>query len=267
MNDTNPDIFQEIARLRLAGEEAALAIVVNTTASTPGRVNFKMLVYPDGHILGTVGGGLGEAKVIEAARQSLQDRRNRFLHLKMTEEAMDGIGVLCGGEADIYIEPVGAPPFLYVFGGGHIGQALAHLVALLNFRLVLIDDRIQFANRERFPQAYEVRAKEYADALGEIRYLPSDCAVIVSRGHAADELILKETLRKDPLPCYIGMIGSRAKTGAVFDHLRQEGIGPELLKRVHAPIGLDIGGETPGEIAIAILAEIIAHRHGKLAKP
>ncbi|MEI6309651.1 MAG: XdhC/CoxI family protein [bacterium] len=263
----HPDIFQEIARLRQAGEEAALAIIVNTTASTPGRVNFKMLVYPDGRILGTVGGGLGEAKVIEAARQSLKDKRNRFLHLKMTEEAMDGIGVLCGGEADVYIEPVGAPPFLYIFGGGHIGQALAYVTALLDFRLILIDDRVQFANRERFPQACEVRAKGYADALDEIRYLPSDCAVIVSRGHAADELILRETLRKDPLPAYIGMIGSRAKNAAVFDHLRKEGISPELLQRVHAPIGLGLGGETPGEIAISILAEIIAHRHGKLSKP
>lgn len=258
------DVFEEIVRLRSSGEEGALAIVVNTSASSPGRVNFKMLVYPDGQILGTVGGGIMEKKVIEEALQCIRDKRSSFLHFSLREEEMEGLGVLCGGEADVYIEPIGAPPFLYIFGAGHVGQALYHVASLLEFRIVVVDDRPAFASQERFPKACKVICQDFKEAVSGIRFSPSDFAVIVTRGHAHDQLVLKEILLKDRLPGYIGMIGSKSKNAKVFQNLEKEGIPKELLEKVFAPIGLDIGGEKPEEIAVSILAEIIAFRHGKI---
>ncbi|MCX5970983.1 MAG: XdhC/CoxI family protein [Coprothermobacterota bacterium] len=263
------DIFAEIVRLRQAGEDVVLATVVNTDASSPGRVSFKMLVYPDGRIRGTVGGGLLEASVIEEAKRALTDRRPRLLHLKLTEKNADGIGVLCGGEAEVYLEPVGAPPFLYLFGGGHIGLAITAKATDLDFRLVVLDDREEFANRQRFPEADQVLAGPYGQLLGSleapgVQFQSSDSVVIVTRGHLADELVLGEVLKRDPLPGYIGMIGSRSKVAVVLQHLRDSGIPQDRLAQVHSPIGLPIGGERPAEIAISILAELIAHRHGKL---
>jgi len=258
------DIFEEIVRLRRSGKEGALAIVVNTSASSPGRVNFKMLVYPDGQILGTVGGGIMEKKVIDEALQCIKEKRSRFIHFTLREDKMEGLGVLCGGEADVYIEPIGSPPFLYIFGGGHVGYAVYQMASLLEFRIVVVDDRPTFASTERFPKTYQVISKDFKEALREINFLPSDFAVIVTRGHAHDQLVLGEILRKEELPAYIGMIGSKAKNAKVFQNLQKEGIPPQLLERVFAPIGLDIGGERPEEIAISILAEIIAFRHGKI---
>jgi xanthine dehydrogenase accessory factor len=260
-----PDLYEEIVRLRNEGKNGALAIVVNASVASPGRTNFKMLVYPDGQILGTVGGGKLEASVMEEALKTIQDGQPRMRHFELKEEDRQGIGVLCGGEADVYIEPVGPPPSLYLFGGGHIGQSIGAKIEDLDFRLVVVDDREQFANRERFPGAEEVRAQEYFQAMSEIQYRPTDYVVIVTKGHSGDEVVLAETLKKSPQPAYIGMIGSKAKVAKVIQHLRAAGIPEERLRSIHAPIGLDIGGERPGEIAISILAQIIAHRHGKLA--
>jgi xanthine dehydrogenase accessory factor len=260
-----PDLYEEIVRLRNEGQNGALAIVVNASAASPGRTNFKMLVYPDGHILGTVGGGKLEASVMEEALQTIRDGQPRMRHFELKEEDRDGIGVLCGGEADVYIEPVGAPPSLYLFGGGHIGQSIGAKIEDLDFRVVVVDDRVAFANRERFPGADEVRAQDYREAMTEITYRPTDYVVIVTRGHSADEMVLADTLRKSPQPAYIGMIGSKSKVSKVLQHLRTAGIPEERLRSVHAPIGLNIGGEKPGEIAISILAQIIAHRHGRLS--
>jgi xanthine dehydrogenase accessory factor len=258
------DLYQEIVRLRNEGQNGALAIVVNASAASPGRTTFKMLVYPDGRILGTVGGGKLEASVMEEALKTIRDGQPRMCHFELKEEDRRGIGVLCGGEADVYIEPVGAPPSLYLFGGGHIGQSIGAKIEDLDFRLVVVDDREQFANRERFPCADEVRALDYLRAVAEIEYRPTDYVVIVTKGHSADEVVLADALKKSPQPAYIGMIGSKAKVAKVLQHLRTAGIPEERLRSVHAPIGLDIGGEKPGEIAISILAQIIAHRHGKL---
>jgi xanthine dehydrogenase accessory factor len=260
------DVLEEMMCLRRAGEDAVLATVVDTNEGSPGRTGFKMLVYPDGHILGTVGGGMLEAKVIEHARLILENRRPGLLRLKLTEVESQGIGVLCGGEAEVYLEPIGAPPFLYLFGAGHIGLALAQKAADLDFRLVVLDDREAFANRDRFPQAWDIRAEPWERILAEIQFLPKDAVVIVTRGHEADELVLGVVLRRNSFPFYIGMIGSRAKVATIFEHLHQDGIAEDRIAQVHSPIGLDIGGEQPSEIAISILAEIIAHRHGKLAR-
>ena len=258
------DIYEQIRRLREKEEEGALAIVVNTSQSSPGRVSFKMIVFPDGKTLGTVGGGTLESQVIAAAKEVIQKKGSRFLRLSLKPEEMEGIGVLCGGEVEVYIESLGPLPRLFIFGAGHIGHALAHVASLMDFHVIVVDDRPDFANRERFPAVEEIKVQDFSDALTSTEFRPIDFVVIVTRGHAADELVLREVLKKPSQPSYIGMIGSKAKVTTVFQHLQAEGVSKDQLSKVYAPIGLNIGGEKPAEIAVSILAQIIAHRYGKL---
>lgn len=259
-----PDIFEEIARIRREGTEAALATVVGGEKGAPGKAGFRMLVYPDGKTLGTVGGGLLEAKVREEALRCLQDKKPRLLEYTLDEESADGIGVLCGGKVKLFVEPIFGTATVYVFGGGHIAVPLVEFAKALEFRVVVVDDREQFANKERFPLADEVRLGDFQVVTRSIAFGEADCVVIITRGHEHDETVLRECLVKDGLPGYIGMIGSREKIARVFSHLRESGVPERLLARVRAPIGLDIGARTPAEIALSIMAEVVAQRYGKL---
>lgn len=259
-----PEIFEEIARVKRERTGAALATVVGGEKGTPGRTGFRILVYPDGKISGTVGGGLLEAKVREEALRCLRDKKPKLVEFTLDEESADGIGVLCGGKVKIFVEPILADPVLYIFGGGHIAVPLAHFAKSLEFGTVVIDDREQFANKERFPLAGEVKLGDFISMTRSIEFRENDYAVIITRGHEHDEAVLKEVLSKERMPGYIGMIGSREKIATTFSHLKQQGVSEQLLARVKAPIGLDIGARTPAEIAISIMAEIVAHRYGKL---
>jgi len=261
-----PEIFEEIARAKRERIEAALATVVGGEKGVPGRAGFRMLVYPDGKILGTVGGGLLEAKVREEALRCLDDKKPRLLEFVLDEESADGIGVLCGGKVKIFLEPILATPTLYVFGGGHIAVPLVQFAKTLEFSVVVVDDREQFASKERFPLADEVKLGVFSVTTKSIEFRESDCVVIITRGHQYDELVLKECLSKSRLPGYVGMIGSKEKIARTYSHLKEEGIASELLERVRAPIGIDIGAQSPAEIALSIMAEIVAHRYGKLPK-
>jgi len=261
-----PEIFEEIARIKRERAEAALATVVGGEKGAPGRTGFRMLVYTDGRILGTVGGGLLEAKVREEGLRCLQDKKARLLEFTLDEESADGIGVLCGGTVKIFVEPILATPTVYVFGGGHIAVPLVQFAKALDLSVVVVDDREQFAKKERFPTADEVKLGDFSTTTRSVEFLESDYAVIITRGHEHDEAVLKECLSKERLPEYIGMIGSREKIARTFAHLKQQGISEQLLARVKAPIGLDIGARTPAEIALSIMAEIVAHRYGKLTE-
>ena len=156
---------------------------------------------------------------------------------------------------------------MYVFGGGHIAVPLVQFAKALEFAVVVVDDRQDFANKERFPQADEVKVGEFANVTKSMDFSEGDCVVIITRGHAHDETVLKECLSKARLPGYIGMIGSRDKIARTFANLREQGISQELLAKVRAPIGLDIGARTPAEIALSIIAEIVAYRYGRSLKP
>ncbi len=259
-----PDIFEEIIQVKRERTAAALATVVGGERGVPGRTGFRMLVYPDGKISGTVGGGLLEAKVREEALRCLHDRKPKLLEFTLDEESADGIGVLCGGKVKIFVEPIQATPTVYIFGGGHIAVPLVQFVKTLGFDAVVVDDREEFANRERFPLADQVKLGDFASVTRSIEFHEDDFAVIVTRGHEHDEAVLKECLSKGRLPGYIGMIGSREKIARTFSHLKEEGVSEQLLARVRAPIGLDIGARTPAEIALSIMAEIVAHQYGKL---
>jgi xanthine dehydrogenase accessory factor len=260
-----PDIFEEVARIRRERLSATLATVVGGEAGVPGKTGFRMIVYPDGKILGTVGGGLVEAKVREEALRCLQEGRSRLLELELTQ-ATSGIGVLCGGKVKVFVEPIIPLSGVYIFGGGHIALHLAQFAKALDFLVFVVDDRDEFASRERFPTADEVKSGDYSTIIKSLQFHGDDCAVIVTHGHEHDEIVLKECLLTKNRPGYIGMIGSKSKIATVFSHLKQQGASDELLAKVHAPIGLDIGAKTPGEIALSIMAEIIAHKYGKLVE-
>ena len=261
------DIFEEVAMLRREHKTAALATVVGGEKGSPGKTGFRMLVYPDGKISGTVGGGLLEAKVREEALRCISEKKPRLLELALDDESADSIGVLCGGKVKIFVEPIGGISKMYVFGGGHIAVPLVQFAKALEFAVVVVDDRQDFASKERFPQADEVRVGEFANVTKSMDFSEGDCVVIITRGHAHDETVLKECLSKARLPGYIGMIGSREKIARTFANLREQGISQELLAKLKAPIGLDIGARTPAEIALSVISEIIAYRYGRSLKP
>jgi xanthine dehydrogenase accessory factor len=261
------DIFEEVAMLKREHKTAALATVVGGEKGSPGKTGFRMLVYPDGKISGTVGGGLLEAKVREEALRCISDKKTRLLELALDDESAESIGVLCGGQVKIFIEPIHGPSTLYVFGGGHIAVPLVQFAKTLEFAVVVVDDRQDFASKERFPQADEVKVGEFGNVTRSMDFSEGDCVVIITRGHAHDEVVLKECLSKARLPGYIGMIGSRDKIARTYSNLRDQGISRELLAKVRAPIGLDMGARTPAEIALSIIAEIIAYRYGRSLKP
>lgn len=260
------DIFEEIVRVRREGTPAALATVVGGEKGSPGKTGFRMLVYSDGKAFGTVGGGLLEAKVREEALRCISDRKPRLIEFALDDQSADSIGVLCGGKVKVFIEPIQRASTLYVFGSGHIAIPLVQFAKALEFAVVVVDDRQDFASKERFPQADEVKVGEFASVIKSMDFSEGDCAVIITRGHAYDEVVLKECLSKSKLPGYIGMIGSRDKIVRTFSNLREQGISQELLAKVKAPIGLDIGARTPAEIALSIIAEIIADRYGRPSK-
>jgi xanthine dehydrogenase accessory factor len=260
-----PDIFEEIARIKRERLSAALATVVGGEAGVPGKTGFRMLVYPDGKILGTVGGGLLEAKVLQEALRCMQERTSKLLKLGL-DQSESGIGVLCGGEAEVFVEPILPVSNLFIFGAGHIALPLAQFAKALEFAVVVIDDREEFASRDRFPKANEVKLGDFSTITRSIEFHSDDFVVIITHGHQHDEIVLKECISKKNKPGYIGMIGSKAKVATVFSHLKQQGVSEELLANVNAPVGLDIGGRTPAEIALSIMAEIVAYKYGRTLK-
>ena len=261
-----PDIFEEIMRIKRERLSAALATVVCGESGVPGKTGFRMLVYPDGEILGTVGGGLLEAKVRHEALRYIKEKTSGLLRLKLDQTA-HGIGVLCGGEVEVFVEPILPVSSVFIFGGGHIALPLAQFAKALEFAVVVIDDREEFASRDRFPTADEVKLGDFSTIARSIEFHSDDCAVIITHEHQHDEIVLKECLSNKNRPGYIGMIGSKAKVAAVFSHLKQQGVSKELLANVRAPIGLHIGAKTPAEIALSIMAEIVAHRYGRTLEP
>jgi len=252
------DIYEEIVRLQSRGECAALATVISTSGSTPREAGSKMLVRQDGSIVGTVGGSIMEGQVKEEAKTVMREGKPKILDFDLTGKAADGM--ICGGVAKVYIEPIVALATLYifVFGGGHISFSLARIGKMVGFRVVVIDDRQEYANPERFPEADETIADDFPRVFSRLAVNNFSYVVIVTRGHAYDQTVLEWALTTNAH--YIGMIGSRKKIRKLYDNLKAQGASEEAFTRVHAPIGLDIKAETPEEIAVSIMAEIIKVR-------
>jgi xanthine dehydrogenase accessory factor len=261
----NQEVFAALAEALARGEEVALVTIVASTGSTPQRVGAKMLVYPDGRTVGTIGGGCYENDAFWKAREAITARRPLNVKYELNDDFAQETGLVCGGQMEVFIEPVEASPDVYVFGAGHVGYFVAKMAREVGFRVHVIDDREKFANAERFGDGIEVVVDHIPTWLESHALPPTAYAVIVTRGHTHDLDALR-ALTAHPLR-YLGLIGSKAKVKRIFDALREEGTADDALRGVHAPIGLDIGAITPQEIAVSIVAELIAVKHGKIAQP
>ncbi|MGA2515308.1 MAG: XdhC family aldehyde oxidoreductase maturation factor [Thermodesulfobacteriota bacterium] len=347
------DIYVDIVRALENKEKCALATLVNRIGSAPRAVGAKYLVKGDGTSVGSIGGGCVEAEVWQEAQKVMETGKGRILHFDLTSEQLAEGGLICGGNIDIFLEPleedflsiyqeaakirqkggsailatlvsvdadfpkregpkilmktsgekfgslfggvelrkkllsegkillkekrpkmsvlnseqrkvevllepVFCEPTVYIFGGGHISEQLAPLVKKVHFRVMVIDDREMFANRERFPEVDEVVVSEFEKCFDRLDVDDSSYIVIVTRGHLYDGFVLEQAIKTNAR--YIGMIGSKKKIKTLYQSLKKKGISKETLERVHAPIGLDINSETPEEIAVSIVAELIKIR-------
>jgi len=257
----NQEVFAAALEALERGEPAALVTIVSTIGSTPQRVGAKMLVFSDGRIVGTIGGGCYENDAFWKAREAIKTRRPEMVHYELSDDFAQETGLVCGGQMDVYIEPIEPSPELYIIGAGHVGFHLARLAADVGFRVHVVDDREKFANLERFPTAVEVVADEIPAWIDRANLPAHAYAVIVTRGHTNDLEALRVLAPRELR--YLGLIGSRAKVARIYEALVEAHMPAEALRRVHAPIGLDIGAVTPQEIAVSILAELIAVKHGK----
>lgn len=254
------DVFEEIVKIKREGGEAALATIVITRGSTPREQGSKMLIKKDGTIIGSVGGGCTEAEVWQEAQKVMEDGKPKVLHFDMTGRTAEEEGMICGGTMDVYLEPIISQPVLYIFGGGHISLAISKIAKIAGFDVVVVDDRPGYANKERFPEADKLIAREFLQAFPELPVNKVSYIVIVTRGHAHDEEVLEWAITTPAK--YIGMIGSKKKVKTVYSHIMSRGSSEEALNKVHAPIGISIKAQTPEEIAVSIMAEIIRVRRG-----
>jgi xanthine dehydrogenase accessory factor len=252
------DLYDEIVRLRKLGQKCAIATIVQVNGSIPSFESAKILVREDGSFLGTVGGGCVEAEVWNAAREVIETEKPRHLSFSLGQDAAYDEGLICGGQLNIFVEPVIPQPRAFIFGGGHVSKGISKIATLAGFSTSIIDNREAFANKERFPEAEATYAQEYEDVFQQLPVNSSSYIIIVTRGHRDDMRVLKLAIATQAR--YIAMIGSKRKVLNVIRELEKEGVARETLERIHAPMGLDIGAISPEEIAISVAAEMIAVR-------
>ena len=257
----NDDVLPAAAAALERAEPAALVTIVRSCGSTPQRTGAKMLVFADGRTVGTIGGGCYENDAMGRARQAIATGTPSLVKYDLNDDFVQESGLICGGQMEVYIDPIAPSPTLYVIGAGHVGWHLGRMAADAGFRIHVLDDREKFANAERFPFAEAIEVEEIGAWLGTAELSPAAYVVVVTRGHTHDFDAIRALAVRDLR--YLGLIGSRAKVARIFSALEDEGMPRLCLQRVHAPIGLDIGAVTPAEIAVSILAEMIAVRHGR----
>lgn len=250
------EIFREIVRIQRNGSACIVATVVSVGGSTPRSPGAKMIVYDNGRTAGTVGGGRVEAATIEEAKALIGSQEPRLVSFDLDEDSE----MACGGRMEIFLEPIAGGLRLLVIGGGHVGQAVCAAAKNAGFNVTVVDDRGDVVTETRFPSADRRLVGGTELLRSDLDVGGSSHLVIVTRGHKHDEEWLRAVI--DLEPAYVGMIGSEKKVAATFKRLIADGVSEEKLSAVHAPIGIDIGAETPEEIAVSIIAEITAVRHG-----
>jgi xanthine dehydrogenase accessory factor len=253
------DIFEEIHNNQKAGKAFVLATIVKTLGASPRAAGAKMIVYPDGKISGTIGGGNFEKLVIDDCLQLLVSEANHLLKgYKFKKSGEGATGMCCGGEAEVFMEVHARPKKLIIFGGGHIGRELARLADDSDYLITVIDDRPEILSGYDNSVTTIQTDSKYQENLPAF---DQDCyIVIVTYSHKCDHMILKQILNEEY--AYLGMIGSRAKVALLFSSLEESGFDRKLLDQVYSPIGLDIKGEGPYEIAVSIMAELISVKNG-----
>jgi xanthine dehydrogenase accessory factor len=252
------DIYEELVRLRRLGQKCALATIVQVRGSIPSYESAKLLVREDGSMAGTIGGGCVEAEVWTAAREVIETERPKHLTFNLGQDAAYDNGLICGGQLDVFVEPIIPQPRAFIFGAGHISKSLSKVATLAGFETVIVDDREAFANRERFPEAGEIHAGEYEEICANLAINETSYLIIVTRGHRDDMRVLRWAVSTPAR--YIAMIGSKRKVINVIKELEKEGIARDAFERIFAPMGFEIGAVSPEEIAISVAAEMIAVR-------
>lgn len=252
------DVYEELVRLRRNGQKCAIATIVQVNGSIPSYQSAKLLVREDGSMVGTIGGGCVEAEVWNVAREVMETEKPRHLTFSLGQDAAYDNGLICGGQLNVFVEPVMPQPFAYIFGAGHVSKSLSKVATMAGFATIVIDDREQFANRDRFPEADQIYAGEYEELFPKLAVNESSYLIIVTRGHRDDMRVLRWAIHTPAR--YIAMIGSKRKTISVMKELEKEGIPRQAFDKLHAPMGLDIGAITPEEIAVSVVAEMIAVR-------
>ena len=250
-------IYQSLAEIEKNHGSAALCTVVKSEGSTPRHVGSKMLVHADGKFIGTVGGGELESRVIKAALESLQDGKPRILSYTMADPSRGDPGV-CGGTLEVFVEPILPPAMIVVIGGGHVGRAVVHLAKWLGFRVAVSDDRAEFSNPESVPGADAYYPVSMGKLTEHLKVSRQTYLVVTSRGSSVDAQGLPSLL--DSEAAYIGVIGSKRRWLTTVRALKEQGVGDEKIARVHSPMGIELNAETPEEIAVSIMAEILMLR-------
>jgi len=250
-------IYQSLAEIEKNNESAALCTVVKSEGSTPRHVGSKMLVHANGKFVGTVGGGELESRVIKAALESLDDGKPRTLSYTMADPSRGDPGV-CGGTVEVFVEPILPPAMIVVIGGGHVGRAVVHLAKWLGFRVAVSDDRAEFSNSASVPGADAYYPVPMGKLTEQLKVTRQTYLVITSRGSSVDAQGLPSLL--DSAAAYIGVIGSKRRWLTTVKALKQQGVADEKIARVHSPMGIELNAETPEEIAVSIMAEILMLR-------
>lgn len=325
------NIYEAVDDYLSRGKGGTIATITKKMGAAPREEGAKMFIGDDGRFFGTVGGGCVEAEVWQEAKRVAKTQTVKVLHYQMNGKLVEDEGMICGGNVDIFlepiherykalynevrgleeagksalivttysedsfrkslvredgsvvgdeleeavkasfqthikekrpvvsdgtvIEPIVSSSLLYLFGAGHISQYVAQVAAMVDFNIVVVDDRSDFANAERFPEAAEIIVEDFHDVFQRLTFYGNEYVAILTRGHKHDALVLEEVMKRPTR--YVGMIGSKRKTKLVFDHLKTKGFEESALSKIYAPIGVDIQAETPQEIAVSIVAEMI----------
>jgi xanthine dehydrogenase accessory factor len=257
-------IYKAISEVEENHGSAALCTVTKSEGSTPRHVGSKMLVYPDGKFIGTVGGGELESRVIQAAIQTLQSGLHQTLSYTMADPSRGDPGV-CGGQVEVFVEPILPPPLLIVIGAGHVGRAVAHLAKWLGFRVAVSDDRAELCTPEFVPDAdmYYPVTMDQLPGVADIDH--RTILILTTRGSGVDTAGITPLLESSA--AYIGVIGSRRRWATTARALKEKGVPDEKIARVHSPMGLELQAETPEEIAVSIMAEVLMIRDKGTGKP
>lgn len=249
--------LQTLAELERKGEPVAVATVVRSNGSVPRHDGSKMLIYPDGRIEGTIGGGDMEGRVIKEALAALTDGETRILSYAFRDVQKGDVGV-CGGEVEVFVEPLLPKPQVIIAGGGHVGKATAHLAQWLGFHVVVTDDRAEYATPEAVPNADEHIHCPLSELPSRTRIDANSYVLLTTRGMPVDIEGLPALLETNA--GYIGVIGSRRRWEVCVEKLRASGTADDAIARITSPIGLELNAESPEEIAVSIMAELIMLR-------
>ena len=258
------DIYSALAEVEKKSGSAVLCTVVKSEGSTPRHVGSKMLVYPDGKFIGTVGGGDMEHRILDEAWMALSDGKPRMLSYSMVDPKRGDPGV-CGGTVEVFVEPILPPATVVVIGAGHVGKAVVHLAKWLGFRVAVSDDRSEFCNPEATPGADAYYPVPMGELSEHLQLNNRSYIVITSRGSSVYVQGLPGLLEADS--AYVGVIGSKRRWLTTVKALKAKGVSDEKIARVHSPMGLELNAETPEEIAVSIMAEILMLKDKGTGKP